>query len=1003
MLPKPPGCSGCVLEHSGRGFVPPVGPQSSPILFLAEAPGAREVVEHEPLKGDAGAVHNRALSDLGQVREKFRLANLLCCEPPGNVLRRAFYQHAAVQRCRQYLDPVLREPHRVVVTMGVSAIEAMLPVSQPRVEDFHGTVQLDRTGRVWVVPTYHPSHINRGAWNLYRTFQWDIERALDLVDELNSLGPGGKPALDSDSWDLVVDPAPEWFARWVDEILLLPAEEVWLAVDTETATKLHRKQDEGELTARDAPGELLRINLAVREDQGVTVPALEPYLFHVKRLLAFPCLKGFWHEKFDAQVLREAQLPVAGWRTDWMWAWHVLQSDVPRGLGFVSPFYIKAAAWKHLADTEPGVYGAQDGLRTRRLMSDIAADLQAQGQWNAFWRHVTLLEEYAIRHSEEVGLPLSKERLEEFHRKLQGIYQELRGKLQAAVPESVRPWYPKEGWKTDPGPEKAIRVKVDEEREEERLYPVVKRQVEGYVNLCLACRAEGVHKKHRCSNKALVPQVIAQKQLVDRWYVRPEFNPRSHLQLLALFAAWKIKPGKNRQTGRPSVDRLTVEERYKSAKVLAQKEWLLDLLDFRLVDKVDGTYVRGTLKRLVWSEHGDWRVHPTVTHKPSTLRTSYTNPNLQNLKADRGGREAIEAGFRDCIVAAPGCSFLCPDFAGIEAVITGWLAGDPTYIRLGKLGVHAYAVAKKLGVEVELNRLDREVAAELRQYKDGHPELYDPLKRTIHGGNYGLTPYGMHDRFPTIFPTLKKAQEFYDFINRLFPKVAKWRQDVQALAARQSFLGGNGAHPWGYKHWFWNVYSYRRITPQTAVWRERRGYPWKKIGEVFYAIDQGDDAKRSIAFGPQSIAAGVIKEAALELFTPGGENYIGDAFHGRTPLRAIVHDDLWLEVPDDRLEEVKAKVWRVMTRPVPELPMPEEWGLGKYLSFGVEMKVGKDMGHLKRVEYGEAAAVAGLAQDLGDVIDADEEEYEDPDWQEDIVAGYAERGGGGEGAEDVPF
>ena len=79
--------------------------------------------------------------------------------------------------------------------------------------------------------------------------------------------------------------------------------------------------------------------------------------------------------------------------------------------------------------------------------------------------------------------------------------------------------------------------------------------------------------------------------------------------------------------------------------------------------------------------------------------------------------------------------------------------------------------------------------------------------------------------------------------------------------------------------------------------------------------------------------------------------------------------------------------------------MPKEWGLGEWLSFGVEMKVGKDMGHLETVDY------EGAPGSEGDLIDVNEEEYEDFEWQEDVVAGYEERSGSGEGRGDeaVPF
>jgi len=86
----------------------------------------------------------------------------------------------------------------------------------------------------------------------------------------------------------------------------------------------------------------------------------------------------------------------------------------------------------------------------------------------------------------------------------------------------------------------------------------------------------------------------------------------------------------------------------------------------------------------------------------------------------------------------------------------------------------------------------------------------------------------------------------------------------------------------------------------------------------------------------------VLAEAILRLFTPGQPFYIGDAYHGRTPLRAQVHDALLLEVPDAQEERVLRALAGAMACPVAEMPCPPAWGLGERLRIGVEVKVGRN-------------------------------------------------------------
>lgn len=180
------------------------------------------------------------------------------------------------------------------------------------------------------------------------------------------------------------------------------------------------------------------------------------------------------------------------------------------------------------------------------------------------------------------------------------------------------------------------------------------------------------------------------------------------------------------------------------------------------------------------------------------------------------------------------CSLLEFDFSGIEAVLTGrclWAHGFSSdgakqYIRLARLGMHAAVTALKVGTPVDLTADDQTVKGQLDAVKKAHPKAYDTSKRTVHANNFGMTTYGMVEKFPEFFPTLKAAQEFQGFYYALAPDLPKWHQALRKTAHERGFLGGvtpPGAptpsiwdHPYGYRHWFWDVLSYQPCQEFTA-------------------------------------------------------------------------------------------------------------------------------------------------------------------------------------------
>jgi hypothetical protein len=494
----------------------------------------------------------------------------------------------------------------------------------------------------------------------------------------------------------------------------------------------------------------------------------------------------------------------------------------------------------------------------------------------------------------------------------------------------------------------------------------VERQVTRMIQVCLTCGEQEVHKKHRCKrgdgkiDQEKVPQIQHEDRLVVRYFWQEPFNPDSSKQMLAYIKAAGHKPGKNKKTREDSADRETLVRLAKTTK----DPFYQTNLDYRAVKKVDSTYAIPTMRRVdrEVAEGREGRLHPIPTFRPSTMRLSYVSPNITNVVADKGGKAALAAGFRRCVVASAGCRLLEVDYSGIEAVETGWFSRDPAYIRLARLGVHAYLASHLLGRPADLGWSDADLVAYFKDLKAAHPFVYDQAKRTVHGTNYGLTPYGMANTFPDLYPDEKIASRVQHTYFEICPALPQWHQALRTRAYDTGCLGGPGptllaednscykagwkgdspwSHPFEYKHWFWSVIAFKPISEAQKLRRQKARKPVQEINGRWFGVDWGEDSKRVIAFYPQSTARGVLTRPIRNLFTrPDHPSYIGDAYYGRTPFRAPIHDSLLLEVPHAQWDRVVECVAREMLRPIEQQPLPAAWNMGKYLTVGIEAKAG---------------------------------------------------------------
>lgn len=343
-----------------------------------------------------------------------------------------------------------------------------------------------------------------------------------------------------------------------------------------------------------------------------------------------------------------------------------------------------------------------------------------------------------------------------------------------------------------------------------------------------------------------------------------------------------------------------------------------DMLDYRKRTKMVGTYI--------WPLDSDNRVHTTYGFNPSTWRKSSKNVNLQNIPI----RDPILADLmRETIIASPGCTLVEADAESIEAVLVGYGASDPDYIRICKAGLHGFVCSHRMALEHGGKGIDpglefSELRRQCKSFKREHKKQYDDAKRGDHAVNYMLSAYGMWDEYPETFPTKLKAQEFIDFYHSLFPKIRPWQQATLERAHKETFLDNH----FGYRHYFydvfaWNHQKFKRLVGAGVSEAEARRQAW----------ELGEDAKRAVAFVPQSDASAIQTEDLIEL----------DAHPSNTGkfLRMVTHDSFTLDVPNPDVADVVRIVRKVMTRSRPELGG---------LAIGAELKVGKNLKTMEVVE-----------------------------------------------------
>jgi DNA polymerase len=173
------GCTRCPeLASTRTQVVFGAGNADADLMFIGEAPGAREDEQGIPFVGAAGKLLDELLAGVGLQRTDVFIGNVLKCRPPGN----RDPQPAEIENCQEYLmrQVELIEP-RVICTLGNFSTK-LLRADPTGISRLHGQAEIRVIGRraVRLYPLFHPAAALYTR-SLLETLRADFARLPELL------------------------------------------------------------------------------------------------------------------------------------------------------------------------------------------------------------------------------------------------------------------------------------------------------------------------------------------------------------------------------------------------------------------------------------------------------------------------------------------------------------------------------------------------------------------------------------------------------------------------------------------------------------------------------------------------------------------------------------------------------------------------------------------------------------------------------------------------------
>lgn len=270
------------------------------------------------------------------------------------------------------------------------------------------------------------------------------------------------------------------------------------------------------------------------------------------------------------------------------------------------------------------------------------------------------------------------------------------------------------------------------------------------------------------------------------------------------------------------------------------------IMAYRSLSKLKSTYTDKLplqVNRLTGRVHTSY--HQAVA---ATGRLSSSDPNLQNIpiRSEEGRK------IRQAFVAPPGYKLLAADYSQIELRIMAHLSGDAGLVNAFQRGldIHKATAAEVAGVSID------DVTAEQRRN----------AKAINFGLIYGMSAFGLAKQLGI---SRGDAQHYIDTYFARYTGVQDYMQRIRAVAADQGYVE--------------TLFGRRLYLPDIKA----RNPMLRQAAE-----------RTAINAPMQGTAADIIKRAMVAV-----DNWLREADLGAAMIMQV-HDELVLEVPEDRVDEI---------------------------------------------------------------------------------------------------
>lgn len=879
----------------------------------------------------------------------------------GNLSRDYFYFGVASEP--NPVQTLQEKGVKVVVPLGEKALQQTL--GESGIERWRGRIAPHQhLPDVWVMPAFAPSKLMsrkgdatasemRHPPRFHGIWMKDLQKALAVAQ-------GG---FSRKGVNYLEDPPAERFAQFADEYFaaLLADPETMLSTDIETPFKL-KESDEEELEEKEnlLDGIILRVSFCFKPGYAVSVPWSPTYLPTIIRLLQSRGILCVWNgATFDVPVIQAAGYEVLGLVFDFMDAYHLLESDLPKGLEWVSSEATDLLPWKHLASVRPAYYSAIDADAALQNALYIKAKLIERGQWELFKNHVVRLMPLLAAAGKRGNL-MDLAKREEIRTELLQMKQELILEAQQYVDKQL---HPRTLYKTQPDdvaedfplsfePRQLSvvgRWDVIYERSTEKVCSVCGRfasnkteHFKGSLGPPHEKTGKPTRVKNPCKEQGAV--IAPQGAFAPMFYRVEDFNPNSSDQMKAYMRFHGHPIGKDkRDSSKETADASHL-------KVLIKKygkKFPLYALTLQLhkAIKTIGTYTP--------EPDPDGYLHTQYVNSTSTWRFGARKVKFGTQIQNWGSRYDPETGegnpyakgARKQIIARPRHTLVQIDSSSVEAVMQGYYMNDPLYMELASKSIHAWLACRALGLEFNPDNVAK--------VKKDHKPLYNKMKVTNYLTNFGGGDYLLWQTYPDDFPRREDATSTQQALYNLLPTLKAYHHSVRWEAHTKTFL----TTPWGYRHSYYDVF---KSNPDGTL-----GF--------------GKDAKRCVAMKPQNsngafqkdnlllIGASPIEGEPLTDIYSVTANWdehqkhidAGETWARFMPTNVSVHDSCCLDTETTLVDRCAEMQLAVFTRPIPQM---------HGLRVGAEVEAGRSWGELeplaKKVigSYTMAETEAGMAR-----------------------------------------